>query len=110
MVKGIVESGEEDLTAAAREFEEETGWKAPTQPWIDLGETRLKSRKIVTAWAVEADFDPARLDPGMFQMGSRLYPEIDRVEWMRPDLARVKLNQAQTIFIDRLEQHLASHV
>ena len=110
VVKGIVESGEDDLAAAAREFEEETGWSAPPQPWVDLGETRLKSRKVVTAWAVEADFDPDDLDPGLFQMGSNLYPEIDRVEWMSPDFARVKMNQAQTVFIDRLEQHLETRV
>ena len=110
LVKGVVEAQEEDEFAAAREFEEETGWPAPAKPWVDLGETRLKSRKIVTAWAVEADFDPERLEPGLFQMGSKFFPEIDRVEWMVPDVARVKLNQAQTIFIDRLEQHLTSQV
>jgi len=40
--------------------------------------------------------------PGTFQMGSKFYPEIDRVEWMAPDLARVKLNQAQYVFVERL--------
>jgi predicted NUDIX family NTP pyrophosphohydrolase len=39
-------------------------------------------------------------------MHGRFYPEIDRVEWMDPDLARVKLNEAQAVFIDRLELHL----
>jgi predicted NUDIX family NTP pyrophosphohydrolase len=106
LVKGLVESGESDQTAAAREFEEETGWPAPPKPWVDLGETRLKSRKIVTAWAVKAEFEPTDLKPGTFQMGRNTFPEIDRVEWMDPELARVKLNQAQTVFVDRLEHHL----
>ena len=60
LVKGIVEPSESDRVAAIREFTEETGWEAPPQPWVDLGETTLKSRKVVRAWAVEADFDPSR--------------------------------------------------
>jgi predicted NUDIX family NTP pyrophosphohydrolase len=39
-------------------------------------------------------------------MHGREYPEVDRVEWMSPGLARVKLNPAQNVFIDRLEEHL----
>ena len=106
IVKGIVEPGENQEETAAREFTEETGWVAPPPPWIPLGETTLKSRKVVTAWAVEADLDPAALVPGTFKMGRRRYPEIDRVEWVGSDLARVKLNAAQAVFIDRLESHL----
>lgn len=106
IVKGMVEDDEDDRQAAIREFEEETGWVAPTDGWVSLGETVLRSRKIVVVWAVARDYDTAVLDPGMFQMHGRFYPEIDRVEWMDPDLARVKLNEAQAVFIDRLELHL----
>lgn len=106
IVKGLEESGEASTAAAAREFEEETGWPAPAEPWIDLGETILKSRKVVTAWAVEADFDPATLIPGTFQMRGREYPEIDRVIWAPADLARAKLNKAQCVFVDRLQTYL----
>lgn len=102
LVKGMVEADESDEDAAAREFEEETGWAAPPKPWMSLGDTVLKSRKVVVAWAVEASFEPENLMPGTFQMGSRFYPEIDRVEWMTPDLARVKLSRAQNVFVDRL--------
>jgi predicted NUDIX family NTP pyrophosphohydrolase len=107
IVKGIVEPDESDLMAARREFTEETGWAVPEVAWVDLGETRLKSRKIVTAWGLEADFDPSSLVPGTFQMGSRHYPEIDRVEWMPLEAARVKLNPALGVFLDRLEQQIA---
>ena len=100
VVKGIVEPDETDLEAVSREFAEETGWQAPPPPWIDLGETTLRSRKVVTAWAVEWDFDPANLVPGHFQMGGRSYPEIDRVIWADPSLARQKLNQAQAVFVE----------
>ncbi len=74
--------------------------------WTPLGETRLKSRKIVVAWALEADLEPAALVPGHFMMGDRSYPEIDRVEWFDANRARTKLNLAQAIFVERLEHHL----
>ncbi len=106
LVKGLVEPSESDIEAAAREFAEETGWEAPRQPWIDLGETTLRSRKVVTAWAVETDFDPATLLPGTFQIGSQRFPEIDRVAWLPPVEAREKLNSAQVVFIDRLLVYL----
>jgi predicted NUDIX family NTP pyrophosphohydrolase len=106
LVKGIVEKHEDDATAAAREFEEETGWPAPLNGWVSLGETTSRSRKTVIAWAVEADFDPNHLEPGLFQMHGRSYPEIDRVQWFSPAGARTKLNPAQAVFVDRLEMHL----
>ena len=108
IVKGIVEPDESDLEAALREFEEETGWPAPAQPWIELGETTLKSRKVVVAYGVEADLDPAALVPGHFHIGSRSYPEIDEVRWLGVDEAKVKLNPALGVFIDRLINHLAA--
>lgn len=97
---------ERDEEAASREFTEETGWQAPESGWVPLGETTLKSRKVVIAWAIETDFDLDTFDPGMFTLYGREYPEIDRVVWMAPDLAREKLNPAQGVFVDRLEAHL----
>ena len=72
--KGIVEADESDEEAAAREFEEETGWPALPQPWIELGETTLKSRKIVVAFAVEADLDPDTLASNMITISGRSFP------------------------------------
>jgi predicted NUDIX family NTP pyrophosphohydrolase len=106
VVKGIVKEDERDEDAAAREFTEETGWPAPQAGWVPLGETTLKSRKVVIAWAIETDFDLRTFDPGMFTLYGREYPEIDQVVWMAPQLAREKLNPAQVVFIDRLEDHL----
>jgi predicted NUDIX family NTP pyrophosphohydrolase len=106
VIKGLVKEEERDHEAAAREFEEETGWKPPEVGWVPLGETTLKSRKVVVAWALEAEFDLDTFDPGTFTLYGREYPEIDRVVWMTPDAAREKLNPAQTVFVDRLEEHL----
>lgn len=105
-MKGLIESDEDERTAAAREFQEETGWSVTASEWISLGETQMRSAKIVAAWALEQDFDPDDLRPGTFELHGREYPEIDRVEWMSPDTARPKLNPALVVFIDRLEEHL----
>ena len=106
LVKGLVKDGESDEDAAAREFIEETGWEVPDTRWVPLGETVLRSRKTVVAWALEADFDPDELDPGHFILGDKSYPEVDRVSWFDTRQARTKLNRAQTVFIDRLELHV----
>lgn len=106
IVKGLIDDGEDAKEAAAREFGEETGWTAPVGEWLPLGETTLKSRKVIIAWAVEADFDMDTFRPGTFTLHGREYPEVDRVEWMRLDQARIKLNPAQNRFVERLERHL----
>jgi predicted NUDIX family NTP pyrophosphohydrolase len=110
VVKGLIADGEPDEEAAAREFEEETGWAAPAGPWIPLGETILRSRKVVVAWAVEHDFDISTLAPGSFVLHGSEYPEIDRVEWVAPVTARKRLNPAQVVFIDRIEENLGLNV
>jgi len=106
LLKGLVEDGEDDETAAAREFEEETGWRAPDRPWLPLGETVMRSRKTVVAWAVRRDYDPASLVPGTFTLRGREHPEIDRVEWAAPDRARHALNPGLQVFIERLQRDL----
>lgn len=106
LAKGLVKEGERDAEAAAREFEEETGWRAPAVDWVPLGETTLKSRKVVIAWAIEHDFDVNTFQPGTFTMRGREYPEIDRVAWLAPETATTKLNPAQGVFVERLDAHL----
>ncbi len=58
--KGEYSEGEDPLTVAKREFEEETGAR-PERHFLGLGNIVQAGRKIVTAWAVEGDFDPATL-------------------------------------------------
>jgi predicted NUDIX family NTP pyrophosphohydrolase len=114
IVKGEYEEGEEPLAAARREFREETGAEPPDGPGLELGEVRQSSGKLVTAWAVEGDFEPAALRPGTFTMQwpprsgeMREFPEIDRVRWCDPAAARELLVAGQVVLLNRLEDLLA---
>ena len=108
--KGEVESGEDVLETAAREFEEETG-VTPTGPFIALTRVKQKGGKVVHAWAFEGDSDPSRIVANTFTMewpsrsGRRVeFPEIDRAEFFEVVAARRKINPAQVAFIDELEE------
>jgi predicted NUDIX family NTP pyrophosphohydrolase len=106
--KGEYAEGEEPLAAAVREFEEETGAR-PSGDFLPLGEIVQPGRKIVTAWAVEGDFDVGALKSNLFEMewppksGRRAsFPEVDRAEWFLIADARRKILRGQSPFLDRL--------
>jgi predicted NUDIX family NTP pyrophosphohydrolase len=114
VLKGEAEPGEELEEVARREFAEETSHDLPEGPMIGLGEITQKSGKLVVAWAVEGDLDPAAAVSNTFEMewpprSGRVqqFPEIDRVEWFAPDEARRRLKAAQVPFLDRLEEAIA---
>ncbi|MFJ9566629.1 NUDIX domain-containing protein [Streptomyces fuscichromogenes] len=110
--KGEYGPDETAWEAARREFREELGLPPPDGEAIGLGEVRQTNGKIVTAWAVEADLDPAAIEPGTFTMewpprSGRIqeFPELDRVAWLTPDRARELIVRAQAAFVDRLTEH-----
>ena len=107
--KGEFHDGEEAWAVARREFEEETGHPAPDGDPIELGEIKQKGGKVVEAWALEGDLDPATAGSNTFpfewppRSGKWItIPEIDRVEWFAPDEARLRIKDTQIPFIDRL--------
>lgn len=111
--KGLREADEDLAATAAREFVEETGFAVPATGWIPLGSVRQRSGKTVHAWAVPGEAAPAELRSNPFEMewpprsGRRQeFPEIDRVAWCEPEIARRKLNPAQSAFIDRLLEEI----
>src|ERR1700722_8998232 len=65
--KGEYNDGEAALTAAYREFEEETGF-AVAGELIPLTDIRQRSGKIVTAWAFEGNCDASCLRSNSFSM------------------------------------------
>lgn len=119
--KGLAEGGEALEAVAAREFGEETGFDLADvvadagQAHLDLGEVTLKSGKVIHAWAVEGDLDPAQAVSNEIEVewpartGRRLViPEVDRVAWFGLAEARRRAHPAQAAFIERLEAALGS--
>lgn len=108
ITKGVCAEDENPLAAAKREFKEETGYEIDGD-FIDLGEIRQPSRKIVHVWAVEHDLDTANIISNTFSLewpknsGSiSTYPEIDRGEWFGIDQAKLKILKGQVGFIEKL--------
>lgn len=111
--KGEVEPGEELIDVARREFEEETGHPPPVAGAIPLGEIRQRGGKVVHAWALPGDLDPAAARSNTFTLewprgSGRLetFPELDRVAWFGLGEARLRLKEAQVPFLDRLMEAL----
>jgi len=109
--KGETAEGEELLTRARIEFEEELGIAAPAVAnWIALGSVKQKGGKIVHAWAFEGDC-PADFVAvsNTFELewpprSGRIqqFPEVDRAEFFSVEEAKRKIKEAQIPFLDRL--------
>ena len=99
---------EDSLTAARREFEEETGFKIAGD-FFQLQPIKQKGGKVVYAWAVEADIDADAITSNTFEMEwpprsgkTARFPEIDRAAWFDPETAQQKINPAQAALITEL--------
>ncbi len=106
--KGEYSESEDALAVARREFEEETGAR-PRGDLLPLGELVQPGRKIVTAWALEGDFDASGLKSNLFEIEwppksgrKQSFPEVDRAQWFSPADARRKILMGQSEFIARL--------
>jgi predicted NUDIX family NTP pyrophosphohydrolase len=111
--KGEHDDDEDAQACALREFEEETGTALTPAALADLGTVRLKSGKLVAAWAVEGDLDADTITSNTFELEwpprsgrTQEFPEVDRAGWFGLDAAREKLNPAQGAFLDRLRDLL----
>jgi predicted NUDIX family NTP pyrophosphohydrolase len=111
--KGECEPGEDAVSAARREFQEELGLPVPDGELVELGEVKQSGGKVVTAWALAGDLDPALVVPGTFEMewprGSgkvKEFPEIDRADWFDLATAAEKIVAGQRPLLDRLAELL----
>ena len=109
--KGEALPGEDLLSRAQTEFEEELGIR-PIADWIPLGSVKQKGGKTVHAWAFEGDLpDGFELKSNTFEIewpprsGKRQkFPEIDQAAFFPEELAKKKVNPAQAVFLTRLRE------
>jgi predicted NUDIX family NTP pyrophosphohydrolase len=106
--KGEYSDNEDALTAAVREFEEETGKKLSGN-FIQLTPITQKAGKQVHAWSMEGDIDADKIVSNTFKVewppksGKwKSYPEVDKAGWFDAKTAREKINPAQASLIDEL--------
>lgn len=106
--KGQFEEGEDPLTAAKREFQEELGMAAPTGETSDLGTIKTPG-KLLYVWAVEGDLDSKHSTSNLFEMEwppksgkIQQFQEADKADWFALQAAPAKLHKGQAIYIDRL--------
>jgi len=112
--KGLADADADTLTAALREFTEETGFVADGD-MLALNPVRQRSGKTVVAWAFEADFDTRKFSSNEFEMewpprsGRRKsFPEIDRLAWFDYDTALIKIIAYQKPLLVDLRSKLAA--
>jgi predicted NUDIX family NTP pyrophosphohydrolase len=112
--KGLHDETEDPLAAARREFLEETGRPAEGEA-MPLGAFKQPGGKIVTAFAIEGDFDLAGFRSNTFTMEwppksgrSAEFPEADRAAWFSLDQARRKILGGQLPLLDALIERLGA--
>lgn len=106
--KGEFTDEEDALTAAKREFAEETG-AVIKGAFVELSPVKQKSGKIVYAWAVKGDLDEKLLVSNLFTMQwpphsgkYESFPEVDRGSWFDTETAKLKMIAAQAALVDEL--------
>jgi predicted NUDIX family NTP pyrophosphohydrolase len=106
--KGEFNEDEEPLSAAKREFKEETGQMVDGN-FIHLKPVKYKSGKIVYAWALEGNIDASKIVSNTFLLEwpprSKKFiqvPEVDCGAWFRGSQAREKILPAQLPLLEEL--------
>ena len=112
--KGEYTDDEDPLDAAVREFKEETSFEVDGD-FIKLEYVKLKSGKIVHAWAVEFDVDETLIKSNDFEIEwppksgkTEKFPEVDRGEWFQTAEALKKINPAQADFIIQMVSKISA--
>ena len=111
--KGELNEGEEALTAAIREFKEETG-QSLTGNFIELTPVVQKGGKKVLCWAVEGNLDPSTIVSNTFEIEwqprsgkKQSFVEIDKAHWFAYSDAVKHINEKQIALLDELKSKLS---
>jgi predicted NUDIX family NTP pyrophosphohydrolase len=110
--KGEFADDEQPLSAAKREFQEETGFSMEGN-FMALAPLKQRSGKLVYAWTLEGDCDAGAIQSNLFSMEwpprsgkHQEYPEVDRASWFTLESAKRKIVPGQIGFLEQLQQML----
>jgi predicted NUDIX family NTP pyrophosphohydrolase len=110
IAKGELEKEESIESAAIRELEEESGIVVRGK-LVALKSVLQKNNKLVHAFALEQNFDPADLKSNFFELEwpprsgkHNQYPEVDRAAWYRFPEAKTKILAGQIPLLDEIEK------
>lgn len=113
-LKGCVEKDENWLTAAKREFEEESGISLKginDKDFIPLGTAQQNSKKCVIAYGLEfspdddgSDIDPSKCYSNLCE--DNITPEIDCYGWFTFDEVCKITNKSHIVFFERICNYL----
>jgi predicted NUDIX family NTP pyrophosphohydrolase len=110
IAKGELEKDEPIEAAAIRELEEESGITVRGE-LIPLKPVLQKNNKLVHAFALEQDFDPADLKSNLFEVEwpphsgkKKSFPEVDRASWYEFAEAKAKILASQIPLLEELEE------
>jgi len=110
--KGEIEDDENPFAAAKRETAEETGMNVEIMnlsSFIELRPVKIKSGKIIFAWAIEGNFDTNEIKSNSFEMEwppksgqIKQFPEADKAGWFSMEEAKIKINNGQVPILEEL--------
>ena len=105
--KGEFNEDEDAMAAAKREFMEETGIPLKAEHYQELQPVKMKSGKIIYAWAAEGHVIPEEISSNTFELTwkngkKETFPEVDRGAWLSVEEAKNKIIPVQIAFINEL--------
>jgi predicted NUDIX family NTP pyrophosphohydrolase len=113
--KGEYSPDEDPLSAAQREFKEETGCRPGNgheseHTFVPLTPVKQSGGKMVHAWAIEGECDPTTLKSNTFEQewppgsGKReIFPEVDKAAWFDIEEAKRKILVGQRPLLEELQ-------
>jgi predicted NUDIX family NTP pyrophosphohydrolase len=111
--KGELNENEEPLTAAKREFAEETG-KTLSGDFIELSPVVQKGGKKVLCWAVEGELDSLSIVSNTFEIEwpprsgkKQSFAEVDKAAWFNYNDAIKHINEKQIALLNELTSKLS---
>lgn len=115
--KGEYEKNENALTAALREFEEETSFKINKDKLFFLASEKQSNNKLITIFAINQDIDPKLMKSNTFTIEYpknsgkfQEFPEMDKASWFEIDEAIKVVFKGQIKVLEKLKDKYINNI